>query len=316
MNNIYNAVVYPYLSEEIDMFDSLLQSTGLNEEERQEHLLHWISNKNYTILGLYAKAPKYLSGVELYQEFYGVFTPTGQYKNLAVKETFSDVIGPRILELPIQSVDDINNRIYLGGNFTDEIFINDLHTILDTSNNYTPLLQTNVINVTYLDMPTDATLIEFSSVDLSNIVPGDILYFQKGQELVGIDHLIQWYNLSGEVIFEKTFKERFEQGEAAKKEFNRRQITISRMVNLSDGTAVQPFVKSIYEFFKDPYIDNYIQLGKFKEFKNAIDATTVSNEPIIGTYLDIEIPVTDIENVTEIKKIRDWIKDSLYEGYK
>ena len=96
MNNIYNAVVYPYLSEELDMFDSLLQSTGLNEEERQEHLLHWISNKNYTILGLYAKAPKYLSGVELYQEFYGVFTPTGQYKNLAVKETFSDIIGPRI----------------------------------------------------------------------------------------------------------------------------------------------------------------------------------------------------------------------------
>lgn len=316
MENIYNSVIYPFLKDELTIINNILKSTGATSNEREEALLQWISNKNFTILGLYAKAPKYDFGIEIYQEFYGVFTPTGEYKNLAVKENFSDIIAPRMIQIPIQIVDNDNNRIYIGGDFTDEIFIGTTMSILDSSNNYIPLLQNQVSLVSYIDLPDDVTMVEFPETDLSGVVTGDILYFQKGHKLVGIDSRIEWYDLSGNVILEKTFKERFEAVEAANIEFQRRQVTINQMINLSDGTAVQPFVKAIYEYFKEPYIDNYIQLGKAKELKDAIDATTTSNEPVIGSYLDIQIPVTDIEGNTQMKMIRNWMKDDLYEGYK
>lgn len=312
MNDITKLGVYNCLSKEIQVVLSVLSATKLSFAEQLEATYQWISNKDFTIIGLYSKAPRYVSGIEIYQEFFTSVNPDGSFFGMAIREDFTDVISPRMLQIPIQVVDDGNNQIFLGGDFTDEVFSGTTHTILDSSNSYSPIMQANVIGAMYIS-GSDATLVQFDSVDLSNVSVNDIAYFQNGENLTGIDHEIKWFDVSGNTIITKTYYSRFQEGEAAIHEFNRRQITVNQMISSSDGSAVQPHVKAIYMHYKLGYIDDYINLGKAQEWADAIDNET---DVKINVYLDIVIPFTDIEGNTIYKEIRDWIKDELYKGYK
>lgn len=312
MQEILNLVVYNNLAKEIKVKHTVLEKTGLSNSEILEVIHQWVSNKDFTIIGLYAKAPRYISGIEKYQEFYLSITPEGEYSRLAVREDFTDIKKPRMLQIPVQVVDNINNQLYLGGDFTGEVYSGITHTILDASNSFTPIAQVTPIVSNYIS-GSDVTIITYENSDFSIVSQGDVLYFQNGENLVGIDHEIKWYDNNGDVQITKTYYSRFEAGEASIHEYNRRQTTVNQMISSSDGTAIQPFVKAVYEHYKYPYIDNYVNLSQAKEWGLAIDNETDTQ---INTYLDIVIPFTDIEGVTTYKMIRQWIKDELYMGYK
>jgi hypothetical protein len=308
---IFQSVLYSFHKKTIDFYYDVLNKIGFSDSKIDEALLEWLSNQSFSIIGLYSKAPRYLGGVKMYQEHYSAYSPTGEYKTLAVREDFIDVIKNRTLSIPIIIIDDINNSLIIGGDFEGDIDVNDTHIILDSSNNYTML---NMLTVTsrVFDINDDITIVTYNETDMSGFSANDIMYFTKGERLVGLDAKIQWLDIFGVVLKEKTYKERFDVAEASEYEYNRRLNTINQMIASSDGTAIQPFVKSIYEHYKNPYIDNYLSIGDFQSWKNAIDNEIDAR---INGYLNITIPFTDIEGVTTMKLIRDWIKDELYISY-
>jgi hypothetical protein len=310
MLKCYDLKVYPFLKNEIDNEIQVLKAVGFSDSKIDESVYELASNKDFTIIGLYQKAPRYVSGIEVYQEFYCGFSPKKQYVGLAVREEFQDITSPREFNIPIQGVG--SNQLYIGGDFTSEVEVAQTHYILDTSNSYT-ILAALTVNGVVFNPQMGVTIVNYNPNSLTGIVQGDILYFQKGNRLTGLDSKIKWYDKNGTVVKEKTYKRRFEAAEASEYEYARRVRTVNQMIASADGTAIQPMVKTIYEHYVNPYINNYVAIGDAKAWKNAIDSEVNSQ---INAYLNIQIPFVDIDGNTTIKSIRNWIKDELYNGYK
>lgn len=311
MSGVKDLRVYNNIAKELQVITGVLSATNLSAIEQKEAAYQWVSNQDFTIIGLYAKAPRYASGKEVYQEFYNAVTPDGEYVGLAVKENYSDIVEPRMVSVNIQVVDDVNNQLYFGGDWTDEMASGDTHVIL-SGTTYQPIHQLNLINATYIS-GSNITIATYQPNVLAGISVGDLAYFQKGQNLVGIEHMIEWFDNSGTTVISKSFYARFESFEAGVHEFNRRQNTVNQMISAADATSIQPYIKEIYEHYRFPYIDNYINVGDAQGWKDAIDTETDAS---INFALDIVIPFTNIEGETVYKKIRDYIKDELYVGYK
>lgn len=311
MDEIKSLGVYNNIAKDLKVVSGVLSATNLSPVEQREAIYQWVSNQDFTIIGLYAKAPRYASGKEVYQEFYNVVTPECEYVGLAVRENYTDIVEPRMVTINIQGVDDENNQLYFGGDWTKELAYGDTHTVL-SGTTHQVMQQLNIINSSYIS-GSNITIATYQSSVLSGISTNDLVYFQKGENLVGIEHMIEWFDVSGNTVITKSFYSRFESFEAGVYEFNRRQNTVNQMISAADATSIQPYLKQLYEHYRFPYIDNYITVGDAQGWKDAID--NESNESIIFA-LDIIIPFTNIEGETVYKKIKDYIKDELYVGYK
>jgi hypothetical protein len=306
--------VYPSFEKELSIVAQVLANTpSLSSEERNEAEYLWMENKDFTIIGLFSKPPRYLKGVKKYSEYYLQVTPQSVFEDLAVRKDFTDITSPLVLNIPNQGVDDANDQLYIGGDMTQYIEAGDTHYVLDQTT-YDVKGALTVVSANYVGLPTDATIITYQAADLSGINAGDIISFTKGEELVGLHIDITWYNTNGSVGWEKRVTRRFSKHEAANYEYSRRRRTINQMIAAATGTAIQPFVTTIFKHYDDlGFIDNYINFGDHQGLKDAIDAET---DPVISGYLAIVVPFTDIEGNTLVQPISEAIKNDLYEGYK
>jgi len=291
---------------EIDIVSSLISLAGKSDAEKDLHIQNWISNKDFTIVSLYSKAPRYSQGAKKYAEYFLDITPNGNYINRAVRKDWIDLTAPRMVSLFTSGANNTTNILTIAGDFSKEIEVGAVHTLLDGTT-YAPKGQatviSSVINAGNLD-------IVYSSITGINV--GDIIYFQKGERLIGVDINIAWYNIDDITVgIHKTVERRFSIAEASEYEYARRERSIRHMIAEADGTPISPNIKAIIDHYSAE-IKNYIELMQAQEWKDAIDSET---DPVINAYLDIVIAVTDIEGNVVTAMIRDMIKNELYMGY-
>lgn len=292
------------INGEIEIVSKLIELTGKTDTEKDQYLQNWISHKDFTILELHSKAPRYIQGAKRYTEYYLDISPTNEYIGKAVRKDWVDSTAPRMVSLFVSAADNTLETVTIGGDFTKEIEVGATHTIL--SNLQVPKGQATVASVV---LNAGNTVITY--VDITGVVAGDVLYFQKGLRLIGVDINISWYNKDDTTGIYKTVERRFSIAEAASYEYLRRERSMQHMIAESDGTPISPFVGAIVNHYATE-INNYIKLSQAQEFKDAINAET---NPVILAYLNIEITVTDIEGNSITAKIKDMIKDELYMGY-
>ncbi len=305
-------VVYKNLKSEIDVIIQTLTATGAEEADIDDYVCQQVFAKNFTLIGLFTKPALYLQGIKQYTKYYSTKNPAGNFELLAIKKAFTDVTAPLVYTVQIQAAVDANNSIYFSGDFTDHIDNGDVYTILDGTTQ-APKGQYTVQSASF-DVGTDLTTVILSNFEAGAIVTGDIAYFSKGLELTGLVMDVDWYDINENIALSKRVTITLSTAEASAFEYRRRYRTIQQMTQQAKGTTIMPHVTAITDHFALE-ITNYQEYARVQEFKDAIDNLDPVAYPKIEAYLEIEIPFTDVEGVTAMKKIRDWMKDELYVGY-
>lgn len=307
-----NLKSYPLIKKELDAYVSVLEYQGYSKEAIEEFALSWMSNKDFTIIGLYAKPPKYLKGVKKYSEYFLQINPKGEYYNLAVRKEFTDITAPLFLSLPTVGGDAQTDSVFIPGDLTEYIEVGDTHAILHSST-YSPIHQCSVVSFSF-NSRNNLTVVNYDS-SIEDMSSGAVIvYFEKGKLLTGLHVDIKWYDNNGDVTKEKRVTRTLSKHASSNYEYSRRQRTINQMISAAAGTAVQPFVKAIYErYHAKGVISNYINFGDSESFKAALDNET---DPTILSYLSIVLPYEDIEGNVITQTIKDAIKNDLYDGYR
>lgn len=305
--------IYPFIKNEIDSLEKMAIGSGLDSLNVKDVLDWWVVNRDFTIIALFSKPPRYIQGVKKYAEYYSDYddlTGTFPANTLIVKKTFTDIVQPKMWSLFIQALPGAN-QITINNDRTAQIEINDVHTFIDGATGNTAKGQGTV---TAVSTDGSVTTITYDAIP-ENIALNDICYFPKGQRLGGIEIKFEWYDNTGASVLKKTEKKHFSLAASGEYERKRRDRVVIHMVASSLGTDVEEVVAELEAHYESD-IEHYIKIADWQTWTASIDADVGgASGPLIQAYLAIQIPFTDLEGVTTIKTIANWMKDEMYKGY-